>query len=333
MDLNDLKSLTAAFDRRWNSVSLPYTEMQQAPNVQGDRTFRLIRVLDGRVAIDTMIYKQEISSLQPLLILNSVDFPMPPSVAFCEHMWRAGYQVIFVRRPGFGTTPSLPGAILTKDAIVSGGASMLEAALVTQLITKLNVSDIVVLMMGTSNALGFRLVKVCTSISLAVLANPTFNQQIWEVFRPDWFQAILRQAAISTSGFSILRQAIRLKLREDPFDFYRQVLQKSRGDLDYISENASDCAEAARLIQAIDTETVFSDFLMAMQDDKVLVDGYFRGVPAVAFAGEETTKAWKTGLDHEAQRLEVPVVYAPRGDVFGPYVSPDFLVETIRAYG
>lgn len=307
--------------------------MHQAPNVQGDRTFRLIRVLDGRVAIDTMIYKQEISSLQPLLILNSIDFPMPPSVAFCEHMWRAGYQVIFVRRPGFGTTPSLPGAILTKDAIVSGGASMLEAALVTQLITRLDLSDIILLTIGSANALGYRLVKVCSGITLAVFANPIFNQEVWGVFRPDWFQQIVRQATINRSGFSILYQAIKLQLRTDPAGFYQQFLQKSPGDLDYVSGNSSDFSRAATLIQAIDSKTMFYDFLMAMHEDKALVDGYFGEVPAVALSGEETVRAWKDGLDGEARRLGLPVAYAPRGDVFAAYISPDFLIETIRAYG
>lgn len=330
MDLNPCKLNSPGSGSWLEDACEPYADVREAPNADNDRAFKLIRVLDGRVSIDTMIYRQAISDLQPLLICSSIDFPMPPSVTFCEQMWGSGYQVIFVRRPGFGTTPALPGAILSKDAITSGGASMLEAALITQLITKLNVSDIVLLTMGSSNALGYRLVKVCANISLAVFANPVFNQEVWSVFRPDWFQAILRQAAINTSGFSILRQAIRLKLREDPMEFYRQLLQKSRGDLDYLAGNATDCAEAARLIQAIDTKTMFYDFLMAMHEDKMLVDGYFHAVPVVAFSGEETTQAWKTGLNREAQRLGVPVAYAPRGDVFSPYASPDFLVETIR---
>ncbi len=311
----------------------PYADVREAPKADDDRAFKLIRVLDGRVSIDTMIYKQVISDLQPLLICSSIDFPMPPSVAFCERMWGSGYQVIFVRRPGFGTTPALPGAILSKDAITSGGASMLEAALITQLTTKLDLSDIILLTIGSANALGYRLVKVCSGITLAVFANPIFNQEVWGVFRPDWFQQIVRQATINRSGFSILYQAIKLQLRTDPAGFYQQFLQKSPGDLDYASGNASDFSRAASLIQAIDSKTMFYDFLMAMHEDKALVDGYFRGVPAVALSGEETVQAWKDGLDGEARRLALPVAYAPRGDVFVAYVSPDFLIETIRAYG
>ena len=68
------------------------------------RVESLIRLVGSKISLRVMIYRGHVSSLRSLVILNSVEYPMPPSVEFCEHMWAKGLQVIFVERPGFGST-------------------------------------------------------------------------------------------------------------------------------------------------------------------------------------------------------------------------------------
>ena len=72
----------------------------------------------GILALRVIIHRTDISDRRPLVILNSVDYPMPPSEDFCDRKWAEGYQVIFVERPGFGRSRGLPDEQLLQ---VDGG--------------------------------------------------------------------------------------------------------------------------------------------------------------------------------------------------------------------
>lgn len=295
----------------------------------GRRAVRPVRIDGSSIEMDVMIYRGGLSDLRPLVIINSLDLPMPPSESFCELMWHAGYQTVFVRRPGFGSTRSLPDALLADDSVQNGAAVVGEAALINALIKTLGLDDIVLLGNGSANPVCYRLSKLNPNIKLSIFANPTFNQDIWDVFRPQWLQAMLRQTLISKSGLKIATQGLKSILKRRPVWFFKQVVQKSAGDVEYVTENAEDFIEASRLLQNVTPQTVFYDIRMSLVTDPFLKDDFFDGTPAVILSGSETTERWQSQLNQEAERLGLPVVYAPAGDMFVPYASPQTLIDIL----
>lgn len=294
---------------------------------------RLVPIGDGGIAVKVVIHRSDRSHLRPLVVVGSVDFPMPPSYEFCERMWASGYQVIFVERPGFGTTRGFPEVLLQEPYIRTGATVTTEAALLCMLLNQLELKDMVLLGMGSGNPVCYRLAKLHREITLSIFSNAVFNQRIWGVFRPNWFQAMLRQTLGSKPGLHLAVQGVKYKLRSNPLAFYRQILQKSPGDLNYFERNKPDFLCAGRLIRNISAPTFYYDLKMSLSPDELLHDHFFSEINAVTFSGRETTTLWQSQLEGEAKRLDLPVVYAERGDLYAPYASPDKLLRTIRLYG
>lgn len=297
-----------------------------APQV---RAPELTQVGTGSIALRVEIHREKLSNLRPLVIVNSVDFPMAPSEAFREKMWSAGYQVIFIERPGFGSSAGLPKSLTTDRNIKSGAAVTTEAAVLFQLLDQMQLKDIVLLGMGSANPVCYRLARLNRDIELSIFSNPMFNQNIWEVFRPRWFQSMLRQTVSSKPGLYFATHGVKFQLRRAPLTFYRQLLQKSQGDLNYFEENKTDFVKGSRLMRSIDAATYNYDLKMSLTDDAALHDTFFAGTNAIVLSGTETTDLWKSQLEQESARLNLPVAYAPSGDLYAPYASPEFLLKTI----
>lgn len=284
------------------------------------------------IAVDVMIYRGRLTDRQPLVIVNSLELPVPPSEKFCEQLWAAGFQVIFFRRIGFGGAPGLPTALLTECEVKNGAAVTAEAALLKLLIETIGLTDIALLGMGTSNPVCFRLSKMSPDVRFSIYSNPLFNQAVWEIIRPPWLQSMIRQTISSRSGLKITVMGLKATLKRRPMVFYRQFAQKSDGDGDYISANAGDFLTASQLLQNITADTVFYDLRMSLIEDTLLEQDYFNGLDAVIMAGVETTEDWKRHIRKEAERLSLPVVFAPSGDLFVPYASPDSLLAILEAH-
>ena len=289
----------------------------------------LVQIGRGAIALRVEIHRKKVSRLRPLVIVNSVDFPMAPSEAFQERMWNAGYQVIFIERPGFGSSFGLPKELTTDRNIKNGAAVTTEAAVLYQLLDQLELKDIVLLGMGSANPVCYRLARMHKEIELSIFSNAMFNQNIWEVFRPRWFQSMLRQTVGSKPGLYFATYGVKYQLRRAPLTFYRQLLQKSPGDLSYFEANKPDFVKGSRLMRDIEAATYNYDLKMSLTEDPLLHDEFFAGTNAVVFSGEETTELWQSQLEAESQRLGLPVVYAPSGDLYAPYASPEFLLKTI----
>lgn len=283
----------------------------------------------GRLALRVIIHRETVSDRRPLVIINSVDFPMPPSEAFCERMWAAGYQVIFIERPGFGSSKGLPKQLTNDRNIKSGAAVTTEAAVLFQMLEQLELKNIVLLGMGSANPVCYRLSRLNPEIELSIYSNAMFNQDVWGVFRPKWFQAMLRQTVGSKPGLYFATYGVKYQLRRAPLTFYRQLLQKSPGDLKYFEENKPEFLNASRLIRNIEASTFNYDLKMSLTSDPLLHDKFFAGTNAVIMTGEETTELWQSQLQAEANRLNLPIVYAPSGDLYAPYASADTLLTTI----
>ena len=294
-----------------------------------NRSEQVISLGMSGLRVRVMEYGKPDMDRRALVILNSIDFPMPPSEEFCERMWQSGLKVVFIERPGFGTSSALPDVLLKSETIRKGAASMAEAAILQEVFRRLALKDFVLLGMGSANSVCYRLAMISPLISLSIFSNAVFNQNILDVFRPNWFQAMLRQTIQSKAGLQIASFGVKFRLRKNPESFYRQVLQKSAGDLRYLQHNLVDFSRAAELFQHIEASTIEYDLNMSLKPDPLLKNGLFEALNAVAFSGLETTDHWKSQLNSEAERLGLAVEYAPHGDLYAPYASPDFLLKVI----
>lgn len=296
------------------------------------RAMRHVAIGESSIQVEVMMYRgARAPSLSPLLIINSIDFPMPPSETFCEQMWDAGYQVIFFRRPGFGKTPSLPSALLTEKEVKNRAPVVTEAALFRLLIERLELEKITLLGLGTANSICLRLAQLCSQIRFTVFANPLFHPSIWDVIRPQWLSRMIRQTSMSRSGLKIGVRGLRAVLRRDPLWFYTQFAQKSAGDIAYIKANKADFTQAGLYLQSMPQDVFYSDLKTALIEDTCWDPEVTKTLPAVVLSGVETIKSFSKSITAETERLGLPIVYADSGDLFVPYASPDTLLEILHS--
>ena len=294
------------------------------------REFHIERAGERAFEFEIMIYGGDLTARQPLLILNSIEFPMPPSAAFCEHMWEDGLQVIYVRRSGFGRSSPLPKKLMTRRNIESGAAAMAEAVMVRTLISRLDLKDIILLAVGSSNPMCFRLVHMVKEFSKVIFVNPSFNQDIMPVFRPFWFQQMLNQLVLSKSGLKVAEAGMKTLLRNDPVSFYQTILKNSAGDLAYVEANTEDYDAAGALAIETSAEMLFYDAIMCLTEDPLLKDGFFEGLNASILIGADSSRTWRNNMLGEAVRLNLPLYHARKADIFCAYASPEAVVALVR---
>lgn len=306
-------------------------QTNSVPNSSSDpRAFKLVRPSLGNIGIEVMTYSDGTPDLRPLLILNSIEFPMPPSILFCEKMKRHGLQVVFVRRLGFGGTPSLPRVLLSYSNIKNGAASVTEASIIAQTIRALNLQNIVLLGIGSANHICYRLCRLSPEIVLSVFSNAAFNQDYWGGFKPSWLRSVLQQSVITKRGFQIATKSLKHYLRKEPISFFEQLFSTSFTDQQYLRENSADFLEASELLRCISAETYYYELAMSLGRDPFLSDRFFEHLPAVVLEGPDETERWTERTKYEAERLCIPIVYAPRGGMLVAYSSPDSLIDAVR---
>lgn len=296
------------------------------------RNFEMINPGLGSISIETMIYRQSETPRRPLVIANSIEYPMPPSVAFCELMWAHGLQVVFIRRMGYGRTPNLPRVLLTDANIRNGAATVTEASILARLLTELQLKSVVLLGIGSGNPTCYRLCKLYPDISVSIFSNPVFNQDSWIGYKPAWFRRMLRQTVSTKNGIRIAAKGLRFHIKRNPEAFFRQMLQKSSGDRSYTRDNKRDVLAAAELMQNLGNKTMYYDLAMSLRPDPALVDGYFAGSTAVALSGRETTEEWLSETRKETTRLSLPMIQVPNGGMFVAYASPTAILEIVDRY-
>lgn len=295
-----------------------------------ERSFQSIKVGEQAFAIDVMIYGAAESSRQPLLIFHSIEFPMPPSEAFCRFMWDAGLQVIFARRPGYAESSPMPAAMMAKGPIETGATAMAEAALLRALICTLDLKNIILLAVGSSNPICYRLVHMVKDLERVVFVNPIFNQDIMQVFHPAWFREMLKQIISSRSGLRVAEAGMKLMIKNDPIAYYQTILRRSPGDMAYVDAHARDYKHAGLLALETDSGMLYYDAIMCLTEDPLLKDGYFDGVNASVMIGSESSRHWRREMQKETDRLGLPLHHARVGDIFCAYASPDDLLAIIQ---
>ncbi|MEM7329881.1 MAG: hypothetical protein AAF437_14145 [Pseudomonadota bacterium] len=298
--------------------------------VNTKREFRLFTIAGTGCQIDAMVFGGDLGAKPALFILNSHEFAMPPSERFCQQAWQAGYQVVFVRRAGYARSTPLPGALLTTSAVESWAAVTAEAAMLCRFLDAHANPGAVVLSIGGSNPVAYRLCHFCKTVSSFVFLNPPFNQEVWESFSPEWFRGVLQQIVASKSGVRISSLGIKHLLRSAPISFYRQVLSQSPGDIHYVNENKQDFIDAGVLAQTAPPEQLFYELFINLRPDPLLKDTIFKGKNVLVVSGQEATESWRSSLESECRRLALPLTYLPSGFIFAPFQSPEIMFQTLN---
>lgn len=303
---------------------------KSVPKREDPRRFEKVSLGSEAIELDVMDYTKDDQSLRPLLILSPIDFPVPPSVKFCEFMKRNGFRVVFIRRPGFGGTPALPHQHLTEDNIKTGAAMMAEVAAIMRVISMMNLNNIVLLGVSSANSVCYRLSQFHPKFALTVFSHPIFNQDTFATIRPVWLQPLARQTVLTKAGCKLVAKGLRFKLRRDAISFYDQFYSKSSADLKYREDHELDFLDAAKLVDNVTDETLFCEVFHTLAKDPFLHDGLLNDIPSVVLAGNETTETWLANAQAEAIRLGVPFETAPRGGILTAYSFPKTLLRLIN---
>lgn len=302
------------------------------PRPTGPRSFDRVKPVSGAIELEVMDYTKGAYGLRPLLILSQIDFPFPPSIEFCETMKQNGYRVIFIRRLGFGGTPELPRALLAQPNIKNGAAMMAEVALLMRVIETMKLENIVLLGVSSANSICYRLSLACPKIRFSVFSHPIFNQDTFRAVSPAWLQPLARQIILTEQGFKLAARGLRFRIKRNAIGFYGEFYSKSSADLKYLRENEEDFLDAAQFVARISADTLFYEVFHTLAVDPFLRDGLFLNVPCACLVGRETTADWIASAESEADRLNVPIVQAPKGGILSAYACPDQLLQAIKSH-
>lgn len=295
------------------------------------RDYEIIRVGQRVFEHEVMIYGGQLCDRQPLLILHSIEFAVPPSQSFCETLWKNGLQVIFIRRSGYGRSSPMPQVLLSKRNIVNGSTAAAEAVMVQKLIETLGLENVILMAIGSSNPMVYRLVQFSPQIQFTFFVNSMFNQEVWNVFTPVWFRKMLRQIVTSKSGLQVAFKGLKLLIQRDPIAFYNHIFSKNQADLDYVSANAEDYRVAGEICLGVSANQLFYDTTMCLGHDAMLKDNFFESTSGAVLIGRESSDLWQAQMVRESQRVRLPLIYSPTGDLLCAYTSPDLVMETIAA--
>ena len=247
-------------------------------------------------------------------------------------MNEAGLQVFFIRRAGFGRTTALPRLLLSSEHIDSGSAQVTEATIINYLLDAYDLTGAVLLTIGTAGPIGVRLISMSTRIRFSIFANPAFNQDKGDGFKPGWLNSMLEEAILNRPATRLASRGFKFQLKRNFASFYRNLLQRSDGDLHYLDNYQSDYEEASRVLSQVSSDTFFYHFRSALSKDAIMKDGFFRSHNAVATQGTQTTEMIARNLKEECRRLAIPIEYHSSGYRMLPYTSPGFLLGLMGNY-
>lgn len=294
------------------------------------RSFEQVTFEAGSMELEVMRFGGRASQLRPLVVLHSLEYPIPPSAEFCRVLAQRGLQVIFVRRPGFGRSTNLPEVLYSENLIEQGATCAAEAALMAAFISQLELENCVLLALATAAPLGCRIAALSRKISQTILVNPRLNRADWDDSRPGWFRDMLKQIIKHRSGIRIAEKGMKFLVRRDTLSFYKQFLKTSAADLDYFSENQPDFASAKAILLGVSSDVIFADTKISVETDRFLSGGCFDGLPVSVVGGADSSDTWRAGLASEAARVGASFFEVPNGDLFCVYQNPRFLLDLIE---
>jgi pimeloyl-ACP methyl ester carboxylesterase len=258
------------------------------------------------------------NGLRPLVFLHSLEYPKAPRWGFCVDAVEAGFGTFAIRRPGFGASD-----------VVKGLEE--QAALIVQFLDEADLDNVVLVSTGSGCPVGYRVALASSRVTYSVYVTCVFNRDVFGEFHPDWLSSMLRQALWNSAGARLTLGALRQAAATRGVDwFYKTLMQKSVGDLDFIRAYSADMEDAWSVCSRIDSSVFREDIRSTLRDDALLTDGALAHLRGIALSGLETSEVWRAGFEMEAKRLGLPTAYLSSGELLAAYQSGQELLSLIR---
>lgn len=264
--LNTVRTHVARLNNKLGSHSLPETlsmavELSQAlslraeqPHVlitEDENASRLISLPNDDQSVEYRRYGP--ANGHPVMILHSLEYGYLPSQDMIAAARRAGINLIFPLRPGFGDTTTT-------------GSIKESAKLLTDFIRVLDLRDMTLVGQSTSAPLALEVQTLSSRISKTVLINYGLDvSDKLSVIQPKWLSGLLRMGLSSQAGFSFGARSLRsISETFGGTRFYRMMYRNQASDLSFFEANMnlfeifSDYLYGADLTQTrLDLESAF----------------------------------------------------------------------------
>ena len=192
---------------------------------------------------------------RPVIILHSLEYGYFPSQEMIAEARKAGLNLIFPLRPGFGDT--------TGTGSIKAAAKLLD-----EFMRVLDLNDIILIGQSTSAPLALEIQTVCARVAKTALINYGLDvTDKLSAIQPRWLSGLLRMGLSSRAGFAFGARSLRsISETFGGIRFYRMMYRNQMSDLAYLDANTqtfqltSDYLYGAELKQTrLDLESAFLD--------------------------------------------------------------------------
>lgn len=273
----------------------------RAPISRVLRVWQVARLESGR-SLEFMAFGDP--TARPILFLHSMEFATAPPWTLCLAAKDAGFQVIAVRRPGFGK--SSPTETLEQ-----------QTASISELLDLLGLDDLLLHAVGSSGRLACNLLLSEPRIRDAVFSNFAFGSSALKVLKPAWVRSVINQALTGEASAELTLRSVKsvLKLRGAAW-FLRQVCSRSQGDLAFIEEHDADLADATLAFSSLTATGFREEVLASSLEDDILYNLKLKQISIVSIIGSECSSAFREEAKINADFIGANSVFAESGDLF-----------------
>lgn len=192
---------------------------------------------------------------RPVIILHSLEYGYLPSNEMITAARKAGINLIFPLRPGFGETTAT-------------GSIESAAKLLAEFIRVLDLNDIILVGQSTSAPLALEIHTLSSRVAKTALINYGLDvTDKLSAIQPKWLSGLLRMGLSSRAGFAFGARSLRsISETFGGMRFYRMMYRNQASDLAYLEthtrsfESISDYLYGADLTHTrLDLESAFLD--------------------------------------------------------------------------
>ena len=166
---------------------------------------------------------------RPVVILHSLECGYLPSEEMITEARKAGINLIFPLRPGFGDTTAT-------------GSIEAAAKLLNEFIRILDLKDVILVGQSTSAPLALEIQALSARVSKTVLINYGLDvTDKLSAIQPKWLSGLLRMGLSSRAGFAFGARSLRsISETFGGIRFYRMMYRNQASDLAYLEANTQD---------------------------------------------------------------------------------------------
>ena len=304
--VNDLSTLVS----NTNENALPqYSKNQKTENWQtysskslnGSFTYRV----DG------------ISTLRPLIIINSIELATRLPDAFYELAQDHGYCVYSVCRPGYLASQPL-------DSIAR------QSQILQNWMKDNKIENATVMAHCTGVPVAAHLAKHCKRVTFSIFANSTLGGNPITAFSNSALSKFINQAVSSRTALKFTRIAMyHWGKMVGPSAFYKSFLGSSEEDRNFIEENPDLISNAFHAMYQTDASTHLLDLQSTFGSSQSCTYFPCKNISAILVNGKSTRDDWKKLGSENSANFGIKQLIVSRGDVFCGFLSFEEILKAI----